>query len=122
MAELVEMGGAQVLVCGADGPVIDSVSPVTDLVGEALSTGATVIAIPTARLSPDFFQLRTGLAGEASQKVVNYRMRLAVVGDVSQEIARSEALRDWVVECNRGRQVLFVPDMAALAERLAAAG
>ena len=122
MAELMEVSGARVLVCEADGPLIDKVTPVTDLVGEALSTDAAVIAIPAARLSPNFFHLRTGLAGEVSQKVVNYRMRLAVVGDVSREIARSEALRDWVVECNRGRQVWFVDDMAALAARLEAAG
>jgi hypothetical protein len=122
MAELVEMGGARVLVCDVDGPVIDTVIPVTDLVGEALSTGASVIAIPAARLSSSFFHLRSGLAGEVSQKVVNYRMRLAVVGDVSLEIARSEALHDWVVECNRGRQVWFVDDIAALAARLEVAG
>jgi hypothetical protein len=30
-------------------------------------------------LSPDFFNLRTGFAGELLQKFVNYRARLAIV-------------------------------------------
>jgi len=118
MAEVVEMGAERVLVCNADGPTIDAEARATDLVGEALSAGATMVAIPVARLAPAFFHLHSGLAGAVAQKVVNYRLRLAVVGDISAEVAASAPLRDWVVESNRGGEVLFVVDMAALAGRL----
>jgi hypothetical protein len=48
---------------------------------------------------------------------VNYGLRLAVVGDISEPLADSEALRDFVRESNRGRQVWFVADVAGLAGR-----
>lgn len=118
MAGVVEMGAERVLVCDAGGPSIDAEARATDLVGEALSAGASVVAIPVARLAPAFFQLRSGLAGAVAQKVVNYRLRLAVVGDISVEVAGSGPLRDWVVESNRRGEVLFVADLAALVERL----
>ena len=121
MAEVVEFGAERVLVCDADGPLIDAESRATDLVGEALSAGATLVAIPVQRLAPAFFQLRAGLAGVVAQKVVNYRLRLAVVGDIAAQVAASAPLRDWVIESNRRGEVLFVPDLAALAARLGGA-
>jgi Domain of unknown function (DUF4180) len=45
------------------------------------------------------------LAGEFAQKFVNYRLRLAIVGDISQHLAGSEALCDFVAETNRGNQL-----------------
>jgi hypothetical protein len=51
------------------------------------------------------------------QKFVNYRMRLAVVGDVSAHEAASEPFRDWVRETNRGKDIWFVPDLASFEER-----
>ena len=67
------------------------------------------MAIPVSRLSPDFFQLKTRLAGEVIQKFVNYRMRLAMIGDISAWLAQSNALRDFVYESNRGTAIWFVP-------------
>ncbi|MEU1755012.1 DUF4180 domain-containing protein [Micromonospora matsumotoense] len=58
------------------------------------------------------------LAGEVVQKFVNYRLRLAVVGDISGHVTRSTALRDFVVEADRGRQLRFVDTLAELEERL----
>ena len=118
MAEVVEMGAERVLVCDADGPVVDAEARAADLVGEALSAGATLVAVPVERLAPAFFQLRTGLAGAVAQKVVNYRLRLAVVGDFEAQAAASAPLRDWVIASNRRGEVLFAPDLAALAARL----
>ena len=60
------------------------------------------------RTAPKFFQLKTGIAGEITQKLVNYRLRLAVVGDISTRVAKSNALRDYVRESNRGDHVWFV--------------
>ena len=74
--------------------------------------------VPVARLAPEFFVLTSGVAGAVVQKFVNYRVRLAVVGDVSGFVAESTALRDFVREANRGRQTWFVADEAELAGRL----
>ena len=121
MTEVIDMGAERVLVCAADGPLIDAEARGADLVGEALSAGASMIAVPVGRLAPAFFQLRTGLAGAVAQKVVNYRLRLAVIGDITAEAAASGPLRDWVTESNRRGEVLFMPDLSALAARLVGA-
>ena len=114
MADLVTpRHGVPVLVCDADGPAIAAPQDALDLIGAAFSR-ADVVAVPAARLDPRFFALRTGLAGEIMQKFVNYRMRLAVVGDISAHVAASTALRDLVVESNRGDHVWFVADLDEL--------
>ena len=71
-----------------------------DIVGAALEAGARWIA----------------------QKCVNYRIGLAVLGDMAPALERSGALRDWVRECNRGGHVWFLADESELAAQMAAWG
>ncbi|OWJ68565.1 DUF4180 domain-containing protein [Inquilinus limosus] len=118
MTEILGWGDERVLVCDTDGPAIDTPRATTDLIGEAMFAGASVLAIPAARLGPAFFRLRSGLAGEIAQKAVNYRLKLAVIGDISQHLSASNALRDWVREADRGREIWFEPDLDSLAARL----
>ena len=66
------------------------------------------IAVNKAAIIEDFFRLSTGVAGEVAQKFVNYRYRVAVIGDFS--IYTSQPLRDYIFECNRGRHIFFVSD------------
>lgn len=108
------------LVLDQTGPLLRSEDDARDVIQETFGTGIELAVVPIERLDPDFFVLRTGVAGVFVQKVVQYRLRLAVVGDISAHVAASDALRDWVREVNRGRDILFVPDMAALEERLIA--
>jgi hypothetical protein len=75
---------------------------------------ADTVVVPVDLLPEEFFQLSSGLAGAIVQKFVNYRMGLIVLGDVSAHEAASTSFRDWVREANRGRELRFVPDEAAL--------
>jgi hypothetical protein len=78
------------------------------------------VAVPADRLTDDFFQLRTGVAGAIAQKFTDYRMGLAVVGDVSARTTTGAAFRDYVRETNRGLAVWFVADLGELEQRIAA--
>lgn len=111
--------GTIVFLCDAEGPAIVGERGAADLIGDAFGAGAMMIAIPLARLGPDFLRLSTRVAGELLQKLVNYRFQVAILGDVSAAVATSDALRDFVVESNRGDTVWFLPDLAALETRLA---
>jgi Domain of unknown function (DUF4180) len=111
-------GDIRVLQLDSDGPLISTADDTSDLIGNAWSEGVSTIAIPVSRLDPEFFDLGSRKAGDITQKLVNYRLRLVVVGDVSGYEAASGAFRDYVWESNRGDQVWFVPDEATLAERL----
>ena len=66
----------------------------SDLISEARSADATIAVLPTARLDPAFFDLKTGIAGEMVQKFVNYGLKVAIVGDTSELAAKSKALHD----------------------------
>lgn len=114
-----ESSGIRVLHLPVDGPSISTPDDAADLVGDAWAHRASLVAVPVERLDPEFFQLKSRIAGEITQKLVNYRLRLAVVGDITEHVAKSDALRDFVWESNRGEQIWFVDDEAALAAKLA---
>ncbi|MEU1602009.1 DUF4180 domain-containing protein [Micromonospora matsumotoense] len=115
---LITLAGTTALACAPDGPKICGGDDATDVIGAALGHGVELVVLPVRRLAVEFFTLRTGVAGEVVQKFVNYRLRLAVVGDISGHVTRSTALRDFVVEADRGRQLWFVDTPAELEERL----
>jgi hypothetical protein len=102
------------------GGVLRTEADALDAIGSLLGTGVDVVAVPVDLLAPEFFDLRTGLAGAVMQKFVQYRLRLAVVGDLSPHTGHSKALRDLVYESNRGNHIWFVPDRSALDARLTA--
>ena len=102
----------------ATGPLIASEADAGELIGEAWGHGAEELVLPLARLAPELFTLANGRLGALLQKLVNYRFRVAIVGDLSAYLAGSAPLRDFVRESNRNGQVIFVADTAALTARL----
>src|SRR3954454_9458959 len=87
-----------VVVCAwpSDGPPLRSEQDALDIVGNAGWHGAGIVAIPVGRLAPEMFDLRTRALGEFLQKLVNYRLPVAFVGDVTAYTAASRALADFV--------------------------
>ncbi len=77
-----------------------------------------IMVIPVERLDESFFRLRTGVAGQIIQKFLTYRKRLVIVGDISQNVQDSSALRDFVYECNSGSDVWFVAGIEEFHQRL----
>ena len=104
----------------ADGPALESERDATDVIGEVFGADAQLVAIPVERLSADFFALSTRKAGLFIQKFTNYRIRLAIVGEIGEHVSASQALADFVRESNRGTAVWFVRDMDELEAKLAA--
>jgi len=114
-----QIGSTRVLRTADTGPLLAG-NALRALVGDALGHQAEWIAVPVQRLSPGFFELRSGMAGQWLQMLVNYRLHFAVLGDVSGYRAQSESLDAWSTECNRGRDGCFVADWGALLARLSA--
>ena len=111
-----------VLLVDAEGAPLRTDQDAVDLIGSAGWYGpVSWVVVPVRRFDAGFFQLSTRIAGEIVQKFVNYRLGLAILGDVSEYVAASTALRDYVTETNRGRHVWFVPDLADFTTRLARA-
>jgi hypothetical protein len=114
MVEVVSFGDEVLYVVNREGPLLRSEQDALDIVGAAIAENATWIALPVARLDPIFFDLQTQTAGLMLQKFVNYRLHVAVVGDVSNYIERSEPFAAFVKESNRGHQILFISDVSWL--------
>ncbi|MGA7871873.1 MAG: DUF4180 domain-containing protein [Candidatus Binatus sp.] len=113
-----ELHGVRILECAPDREKLRTYRDAVDLVGKAFENRATLIVIPVECLDDDFFRLRTRIAGELIQKFVQYRRRLAIVGDISRHLAESSALRALVNESNRGKEVWFAASLAELNDRL----
>jgi hypothetical protein len=116
--EMIEAGGVRVALLPADGPPLGSERDATEIIGSLYGSGAELVAIPAGRLDPSFFRLATRTAGNFVQKFVTYGLRVAVVGEIGEETGRSEALRAFVVESNRGKHLWFVADRRELEARL----
>ena len=90
-----------------------------DLISAVASAHADWAIVPVSRFDPEFWSLRTRLAGDFLQKFVTYGKHIAIVGDIPAEFSQSRALHDFIVECNRGGQIWFVKDGEELEERIA---
>lgn len=117
-----EDDAAGIIKAAEDGPPIATRADANDLIALAWGTDAQVVAVPLARMDPSVFRLENGQLGEILQAFTNYRIRLAIVGDVSAVRARSRAFDALVIEADRGRGVIFASDTDALRARLAAEG
>ncbi|MFB6608744.1 DUF4180 domain-containing protein [Agromyces sp. NPDC056379] len=114
-----ELRGVRIDRLDVDGPTIATDDDTSDLIGGAWSAQAGLIAIPVERLDETFFDLSSGFAGELLGKFGNYRLRIAIVGDISERVAADDAFAALVREVNRGDAAWFVPDTAALDTKLA---
>lgn len=86
--------------------IINNIEDGLDLLGNLYYQDFDKIIIYEKNVTPDFFELKNGIAGEILQKFSNYRVRLAIVGDFSKYTSKS--VNDFVYESNKGRQINFV--------------
>ena len=97
----------------ADGAVISSAQQFLQMMMDSRADG---VIVRKEDIDESFFDLRSGLAGEMMQKVVNYRMRLAIVGDFS--MYESKSLKGFINESNRSGTIVFVGSITEALERL----
>lgn len=71
-------------------------------------TGYNRIILNKSAICEDFFHLSTKLAGDILQKFINYHVKIAIIGDFS--IYTSNSLKDYIYECNNGRDIFFLSD------------
>lgn len=91
------------------------ISSTGDALDVMANAGARKVVIRREQLTPDFFDLSTGIAGEILQKCSNYQVGFAIVGDYSRET--SAPLKAFIRESNRSGLVLFVSSVEEALER-----
>lgn len=99
----------------SDELVIRRIEDGVDLLGNLYYSGFESIILHKNTITPDFFDLKTGIAGEILQKFATYRVRLAIVGDFSE--ITSQSFRDFMYESNNGIHIHFLATVDEALER-----
>ncbi len=115
--QLHKIGTATVAEVLSEEIILRSGGDMLDLLMQARGKGAVEIVLHAESICPEFFDLKSGIAGDVLQKLVNYRGRLAIIGDISRYLEKSESLRALVRESNRGKDVAFMADLETLLSR-----
>jgi len=90
--------------------IIRNERDILDLISGCIEHDSPQILLYENNFSPDFFDLKTQLAGALFQKLANYHLRGA--GIISFE-NKSERFKELILECNRGTLFRFYEDKEA---------
>ena len=93
-----------------DKVILRSTEDGLDLLGNLYYQGFDKIIIHEKNITPEFFDLRTKIAGEILQKFAQYQMPLIIVGDFSKY--KSKSLNDCIFESNKSQQINFIKDLS----------
>jgi len=104
---IIKINGIDVAEIISEEIVISDNQDALDLIANCFyNSGSNKIIIYEKNLTPDFFDLKTGIAGEILQKFSNYNSRLIIVGDFSKYTSKS--LKDFIYESNKQKNILFL--------------
>jgi len=113
----VEVSGGNIAVVSSSEILIGDVQSALDLIATVhYETGCDRIVINKSQLNERFFDLKTRLAGEILQKFINYRVKIAIIGDYS--VYPSQSFQDFIYECNSGKDIFFLPTEQQAIEKL----
>lgn len=113
----IKQNGVDIAVVESEQLIITDVQSALDLLATVgYESGSSRIVLDKAAISDDFFDLKTRIAGDILQKFINYQTKLAIVGDYS--VYTSKSLKDFMYECNNGKDIFFVASEAEALERL----
>lgn len=98
----------------SDEVLIRETQDALDLMADVGTRECWKIIIREKNLAPQFFDLKTILAGDVLQKFSTYNFQLAIIGDFSKY--KSNSLQNFISESNRGNRIFFVdnPETAFL--------
>lgn len=104
--KIIEVDNFKIAVISDKEPIITSSQAMLDLIATVdYYDSASFIVIYKSAIIEDFFDLSTNIAGDILQKVVNYKKKIAIVGDFSAY--ESKALKDFIYECNNGNSIFW---------------
>ena len=89
--------------------LIENLSDFLDFIGNARYSGTANVLIDSCNLTDDFFDLKSGVAGEYLQKLSNYAVRAAIV--LNTVHLENPRFREMVSEANRsGHSIAYFLD------------
>lgn len=114
--DISELNGTKVALITSENILIKETQDALDLMADCGYIGAYKIIINEKNIIPDFFDLKTRIAGEILQKFSTYNVQLAIVGDFSKYSSKS--LNDFILESNKYGRINFVNSVEEAKEKL----
>jgi len=108
--------GSKIAEFNSNEIILNIAQDALDLMVIASEKDTNKIILHENNIHPDFFKLKSGLAGEVLQKFVNYHIKLAIIGDFHKYT--SESLKSFITESNNGNQFFFVSNTSEAIEKL----
>ncbi|MBE8715092.1 DUF4180 domain-containing protein [Sphingobacterium hungaricum] len=108
-------GDKKVAELTANETLINDLQDAIDLMADLYYQGFDHIILKKEQLNPDFFELKTKLAGDILQKFSNYRMQLSII--IPELKTESNALNDFIRESNRLGHINFVQSIEEISQK-----
>jgi hypothetical protein len=108
--------GSKIVEFNSNKTILNIAQDALDLMVIASDKGTNKIILHENNIHPDFFKLKSGLAGEVLQKFVNYHIKLAIIGDFNKYTSKS--LKSFITESNNGNQFFFISNISEAIEKL----
>lgn len=94
----------KILIASEAGIAVRSPKDISDVIGACFD--AEALLLTEEDLGPEFFELRSGLAGELLQKLVNYKVRAAIL--VPKPETYGERFKELAYEHETHSMIRFV--------------
>lgn len=115
--DVINKNNVDIAIISSDDILINDVQSSLDLLATVnYETGCDRMVLNKSVIVEDFFDLKTKLAGDILQKYINYKMKIAIVGDYS--MYNSKSLNDFIYECNKGKDIFFLSNEKEAVEKL----
>jgi hypothetical protein len=115
--DVIKENNVEIAVVNSKDILINDVQSSLDLLATVnYETGCDRMVLNKSAIVEDFFDLKTKLAGDVLQKYINYKMKIAIVGDYS--MYNSKSLNDFIYECNKGKDIFFLYNEKEAIEKL----
>lgn len=89
--------------------ILKTIESGLQLLGDLYYQGFDRILIYEKNITPEFFDLKTKIAGEILQKFAQYRMGITIIGDFSKY--NSARLNEFIYESNKGGNINFADSL-----------
>lgn len=103
---VIKKNDVNIAVIASDDIIINNAQDALDLIMTLrYEYSCEKVIINKKNITEDFFELKTGIAGEIMQKHINYQMALAIIGEFEQY--NSKSLNSLIYESNKGNKIIF---------------
>jgi hypothetical protein len=115
--EIIEKDNIPIAEIVTEEIVLKNYQDAVDIMANCRYQGSEKIILNEKNIIPDFFDLKTGVAGEILQKFSNYNCQMAIVGEFAK--FHSKSLKDFIFESNKTGRIFFVASIEEARKKLA---